>query len=255
MGLSSDRALKLGSKVIAATAGKIVDTALAVGLAGTTLSPISAVAGAALGAAVKEFVEQLKAETSNLEAKLDLILREPLISACQTVLEVLSAQYRTVFEVQERERRLAVAFDNLMRAYNHTEAQDNDDRLIIRMYQAIVAALKEGGAPFAYLYVGQLYAAASAARGEAALLRDTAAAIDPQFFYEHRGDVIRHAVDWGHYYQLEESVHKTILDAEQRKEALLTRSVNLEKAATHMEVFCSLVRHVSEHRQELFAVA
>ncbi|GLH75070.1 hypothetical protein GETHLI_35730 [Geothrix limicola] len=253
MGPSSDRALRLAAKILAATAGKVTDSALVATLAGTALSPFSVIAGPALGVAVKVLIEQLTDETSKLEAKLDLILREPLLSACQTLQEVLSAQFRTAAEIQERERQLAVAFDNLKRAYNYTEEKNTDNQLVIRMYQAIVAALKEGGRPFAYLYVGDLYAVASEARGEAALLRDTATAIDPQFFEEHRGDVVRYAVDWDHYYQLQASVNKTIENEEQHKEELLTKAANLEKAASYMESLCSLVRKVAENRKELFA--
>jgi len=253
MGPLSDRALKVGAKVLAATAGKVADTTLAAALAGTALSPISAIAGPVLGVAVKEFIEQLTTETSQLDAKLDLILHEPMTSACQTVVDVLSVQCKTTAEVQERERRLAVAFDNLMRAYNYTEPKNTDIRLVIRMYQAVVAALKEGGRPFAYLYVADLYAAASKGRGEAAHLRDSAASINPEFFEEHRSDVVLHAVDWAHYYQLEESVNRTIVGEKDRKGALLAEAVKLEKAAGQIEALCSLVRNVAERRDALFA--
>jgi hypothetical protein len=177
------------------------------------------------------------------------------MTACQTVVDVLSVQCRTVAEVQERERRLAVAFDNLVRAYNYTEAHNTDDRLLIRMYQAVVAALKEGGRPFAHLYVGDLYAVASEARAEAALLRDTAASIDPRFFEEHRNDVLRYAIDWTHYDLLEEVVDKTIEDEKKRKDSLLAEAMRLEKAAGHMESLCLLVRNLAEHRHDLFAAA
>jgi hypothetical protein len=52
---------------------------------------------------------------------------------------------------------------------------------------------------------------------------------------------------------LEAGVDKAITDERQRKEALLSTALNLEKEASRMESLCLLIRIVAEHRQELFA--
>jgi hypothetical protein len=249
---SSDRALAMGAKIIAAAAGKIAETAVGAIFTGGPLSPISAIAGPALGMAVKEFIEQLTAETSKLDAKLNLILHEPLVSACQTIREVLSARYRTKAEVQERERRLAIASDNLIRAYNYTEAPDAEHLPVIRIYQAVVAALMEGGRPFMELYIQDLSSVTDKARDRAAFLKGHAASIDLKALEERRGGVMQYALPEGENLLIQLSGAMAIREAEEQKKKLLIEAANLEKTALFLESLCSFILSIAEHRQNFF---
>jgi hypothetical protein len=224
-------------------------------LLATPFAPLASIAASVVAAAVKEFVEQLREHTSEIEKKIDLIIQEPLESAVQTIIDVLSVRYDTEAESCERERQLSYAFDNLRRAYAYAAYQEASHRRLVRMYQAIVAALKEGGRPFALLCLADLRTLVVETRAEASSARTRAADIDPEFFERHRIDFVRYSVDYLHYEQNQEAVDQSIADAEEQKSQLLENSAVLEKWADHMESFCRFVEYVVNHRDEILRAA
>jgi len=86
----SDSYLPVVSKAIAAAASSVTDSSLKLLLAGTSLGPVAVIAAPALAALVSAVIEQLGKQNSQIEAKLDKIIAEPLAFARATLIDNLS---------------------------------------------------------------------------------------------------------------------------------------------------------------------
>lgn len=253
MSFSDESSFKVGCKVMAAVAEKVTDVGLQSILLGTSLSPIASITAAVLATGVKSVIEELDAQTSAIVEKLDLVLKEPLASAVEAVVDVLTVHCETAAEARECERQLSYAFDSLRRARAYTSAKGLPHRRLVRMYQALVAALKEGGRPFALLYVRDLRSLSSQVRKESLTARKQAAELEPESYEEHREAVVRYSIDYFDYYDNIAAIDKCIGDEERLKQLLTERAVALETWSERMDSFCLFVEHVCKHRDEIMS--
>lgn len=132
------------------TASRFGDVALTLVLSSAIANPLAQIVGVAL----KGLVKQLLSRISKTERMLNRILAEPLETAVGTIVAVLSVRPTTTEERAECSRQLDIAFDGLSKARSY--AQNESQRLVVRLYQCLVASLKSGGKPFVELYLGEL---------------------------------------------------------------------------------------------------
>jgi hypothetical protein len=231
--------------VLAETLGKTVEQSVKlIGgmllrkvLSAAVLGPGTDIAGAAASTLVKEFLRQTRAQ----EAKLDVMIAEPLESATFTLREVIAARGRPPAEHREVERRLGYASDNLQKAYTYATTLNHEMCLLIRAYQCVVCALKEGADPFLEAYLEELKAVARSTHDRALALRDDASAIAGIRSYT-RGERSGFA-----------NVSRGQVKAEQRKAALYQEADHLEDYANDIELFCDFVKRVAGARATILS--
>jgi hypothetical protein len=139
-------------------------------------------AAAVLAAIAKSLVGSLFEKTSAIEAKINRLISEPFETARNTLKDVFSAQVNSEEAMREVNRQLQKAFDDLRKAYTYAEDNDPEHRLLIRLYQAMVSSLLEGGQPFTDLYLKDF-----ARLIEAALERDRQATARVEELRQHPG--------------------------------------------------------------------
>jgi len=149
-------------------------TVLGTMLAASIANPAAAVIASVAQALIKAVFQT----TSSIERKLDVVLSEPLSTAVTTLTAVLSVEAATPEEQEECERLLTRAADDLAKAHTYAEKSDPPRCPVIRVYQALIAALRQGGRPFADLFLREMRDAAKGARSDAALAREEAEAIE-----------------------------------------------------------------------------
>lgn len=142
-------------------------------------------------------------------------------------------------------------FDNLRRAYAYAVDHEPSERGLIRIYLAMVAALKEGGKPFAKLYTDELRSWCKATRENADRTRGVAASIDPDFFDRNRAVIIGTPVNYLDLGQRELGVEKAIEDAHRDKKRLGEGAVRLDEAANSLDQFCCLADYVADNRKTI----
>jgi hypothetical protein len=226
--------------VFAKTLGKTVEqsvkliggTLLRNVLSAAVLGPGTEIVGQAASSLVTELLQQTRAQ----EAKLDVLIAEPLESAISTLREVIAAHGRTPAEHQEVDRRLGYASDNLQKAYTYATTLTPEMCLLIRAYQCVVCALKEGADPFLNAYLEELEAVAYSTHNQVRALRDDASAIAGIRSYT-RGERSGYA-----------HVSRGQIKAEQRKSELYQEADHLEGYASDIELFCRFVRRVANAR-------
>jgi hypothetical protein len=139
------------AKVVRRTGLKILESAgeetlkCFTGIILTTYLGVTAVAAAPLAAFAVAIAKRFAAELYTLpDQNTQSLVDEPLQTAVTTLNEILEARHKTPAERKERERLLESVSDSLRKAYSHTEGR-NEDQWKVRILQAFVAALREGG--------------------------------------------------------------------------------------------------------------
>jgi hypothetical protein len=128
-----------------------------------------------IAAVAKEVVERLLESTSSIDRKLEQILKEPLQTSVNSVREVLSMEPNTQSEKDWCNARLNHAFGDLAKAYSYAQSGAPEMCMVIRLYQAIVAALQPGGRPFVSIVVGEFQGVGDALKLRARQGREEAA--------------------------------------------------------------------------------
>lgn len=137
----SDGVQKASEETVKKYGEDLLKTVLPALLSAVIAGPLAAGAAAAVAATVESIFKQ----TSATERKLDRLLNGPFKTAVTTVREVLSEQVRTKAEEDRANRRLEFSVEELQRAYAYAESKSPERLLLIKLYQAFVAALIEGG--------------------------------------------------------------------------------------------------------------
>jgi hypothetical protein len=246
--------MKVTVAAVSAGAEKVSDFSITALLSGSPTGIAVQIGAFALIAAVKVLTEELYAQASGIEGKLDAIIAEPLLTARQILNEVAQINIRSREEQKECDRQLANAFDGLRRAYSYAIKQESDQIEQIRPYLALVSALKEGGKPFADLYIGEFRRRGEDETRKAADARRASDSCDPDFFERHREDVTRSAIDQGHYYLLQVSVDEAIEIEKRRKQEFLEEAAISERNAIRIEGFCRFVELVASNRARILAI-
>lgn len=229
--------------VFAKTLSKTVEESVKL-IGGTLLRKVLSAAVLGPGAeivavAASTLVTELLQETRAQEAKLDAVIAEPLQSAISTLREVIGAPARTPEEHQEIDRRLGYASDNLQKAHTYATTLSPEMCLLIRAYQCVVCALKEGAERFLEQYLKELQAVALTTRKQVRALRDDASAIAGIRSYT-RGERSGFA-----------NVSSAQVRAEQRKVELYQQADHLENYASDIELFCNFVRRFASSRLQI----
>lgn len=187
-----------------------------------------------LAAAAKGIVRELLQSTTSIEKKIDRMLTEPLQTSMRTFIEVISAAPKDRTELEESYRRLDVAFDDLNKAYTYASPEE---RLLLRLYMTLIAALKRGGGAFVRLYLNELASVASEAREAATQADEEARHAEHVLNWLTNKPVSARAQDgWmaGREYQAE------------HLDRLLARSRRLRIGAEELETFCRFVTRLAQ---------
>ncbi|MCK4409926.1 MAG: hypothetical protein KAW67_07560 [Candidatus Eisenbacteria sp.] len=248
---TSGLALRVASAAIDQAAGKAVGVAACALLAASAPHPMIGVVGAALGGAARALVAALLDRCNIIEEQLDAVLAEPLRSAASTLEDVLSVPAQSPSELRELDRQLGVAFDRLRTAYEYASLRDRANCLTVRLFQSIVAALKEGGAPFAEQYVDDLRVLVCDSLERARVLHQEAQAIP----LESREDVVDAVFDSPPDAFMQPAILAGALqeweDRRARKEALAGAAADSANDAEALDRFCSLVERFRDNRRML----
>jgi hypothetical protein len=141
----------------------LLKTVLPALVSAAVAGPLAAAAAAAVAATVESVLKQ----TTATERKLNRLLAAPFRTAAQTVHEVLSETARTPAEEAHANSRLCGALDALQTAYAYAESESPDKLLLIKVYQAFVSALVEGGGASMRRHLSDLRRLATSAEDEA----------------------------------------------------------------------------------------
>lgn len=211
-------------------------------------SPVAAI----LAEAFKTLISRVLKETEAIEVKMNLILAEPLRTAVATLRDVLAVTPLDEAEIAECDRQIAQAFDSLRKAEAYTGTDAVSQRTLIRMYLALAVALKQGGRPFAELYVKrmrlierELRGVSQAARREAESLRETDFERGQREQWERRQD--------SYPDQLERRVGSSFSRAqrESQRGKLLADAKQFETDADQLVLFCDFIIAVSQRKIDL----
>jgi hypothetical protein len=213
-------------------------------------------AAAVLASVTKALMHAVFHTTSSLERKLDVLLSEPLSTASTTLTTVLSIEATTPEEYEECERLLTRAADDLAKAYTYAENSDPPQCLVIRVYQTLIAALRQGGRPFADLFSRDLLAEAETARRESSDTRDEAERIgrrDPATIEKLRDSWIEAtpAFDGAHR-PVSMAGFQEMLTG--REAHLLTTAAKLDRKVKAWQSFCAFIDILAAHRAEVLKV-
>jgi hypothetical protein len=171
----SDLAIQVLSKALGSATEESAKEATRKALIHIISAAVAGPTAIVIAAVAKEVVEGLLKTTSSMERKLDQILKEPLQTSVNSVREVLSMEPRTQREKDWCNDRLNHAFDDLAKAYSYAQSGLPEMCMVIRLYQAIVAALQPGGRPFVSIVVGEFQAVGDALKLGARQSREEAA--------------------------------------------------------------------------------
>ena len=246
------------AQALTANTGEELLRAVLPAVAGTLAGPLASGAAAMTGAVVKAIFRQ----TSATERKLNKQLAAPFKTAARTVEDILSEQALTDAEEADATRRLEAARERLALAYTYAEDHSPERRLLVTVYQALVAALLEGGGAALRRYLQELRGLAEAARHRAAGEVAEADRVKTR----GPGVVTEELEIWGRTSRFvvrnpfaRESVFPIGLPSEEQINDFLRareaghrrRAAGLEKKAADMETLCLLLEGVHQNRREL----
>jgi hypothetical protein len=231
-------------------------------LINTIAAPIAGPLAAGAAALLGSFAKQLLKETNSIERRLNKLLAQPFNTASRTVREILSEEVRDAAEGSRATERLKRAAELLDEAYTYAESESPRRRLLVRVYQSLVAALIEGGGAALRRYTDELRQLAGRARQEAEHQRTDASRTrerDPAIvreIYEWHGKfagiapgIPPHLREAGFRPMLPRSHLSDILRA--RAEGDIARAEQYEANAQSLERLCTLFENVHQHRQEI----
>ena len=243
---------------------RVLDTAVGAGVTSTVRAVGSTILGTLVSRAIADPVAAVLAEvakllvgelfnaTSQIEKKLDAVLKEPLETSATAIREILSTDYRTKSQTAERDRQLAQIFDNLRKAYTFAQQAQPDKCLTIRMYQCFAAALHEPNEPAVALYLPELERAAAEARATAEGLEETAKTIELEDYNSAAHQ--RREVSWmigvdGMDRRM--AFWQNEMNKQGKKEGLEESAKDLRRQANEMDAFCDFIRAVVRDRDAL----
>jgi hypothetical protein len=249
---NADLALKVVSKTLSHE--------VSIGVADVGKQILAVVIGAALGAPVASLlgsvagalIEELFDSTQSIDRKLNAILNEPLRTATSTLKEMFSVDVTTVDEDNERNRQLALAFDNLRRAHSIAGEMDDAERAeLIRLYQCVAAAAMPGGGAILKLWLPELRESANIASKRAARCREQAAAIE-----DVTEEDVKNAQEFLQSYGPEGQMYgggvwQQLAQRSDTKAALNGEAINLDRMAKEMDQFCDFVLLLANNRSRV----
>lgn len=155
-------------------------------------------ATAAIGAIVEFLVSKILDETleiqRQLNLRLDAILLEPLGSSRKILTDVLQVNISDPETMQEVNRQLDVAYDNLTKSLTYAERVNSEVVLTIHAYMALVCSIKHGGREFAKLHITELMKSAGELREKRTELQSRERELIKMADDEHQR--MERAADW-----------------------------------------------------------
>jgi hypothetical protein len=136
------------------------------------------VAGGVIGF-ILPLLRRLFDQSDAIARRFNPILDEPFLTVARALRDIASVEIRSLDELREWQRQLAVAFDSFARGRTYAEMHALDRVQLITFYQSLTAALMPGGRPFAELYLVQLRGGVAELRAEADRLQKGADATRP----------------------------------------------------------------------------
>jgi len=231
-------------------------------LLATVAAPIAGPIAAGAAAMLTTLAKGVFRETSAIDRKLNKILAQPFKTASQTVRQVLSEEVRDSAEEARATERLKRAADQLDEAYTYAEADSPQRRLLVRVYQCLVAGLLEGGGAALRQYLGELRWLGARARDQANRERAAAARVrrrDPGVVaevYELRAKLAQSnpalykpLLMGGWVPPLPEAHLNEILDAQANGH--IRRAEEYEQNAEALEQLCVLLENVHASKREI----
>lgn len=134
---------------------KTVEGLVVHGLAPLLTGIVTEAVAGTLSGVIGVLLRRLFDHSKIIAERLQLILDEPFLTASQTLRDISLVDIRSPEELQECRRQLALAFDNLSKAYTLAKVNAPGRLQVIRFYQCLTAALMSGGRPFAELYLAE----------------------------------------------------------------------------------------------------
>jgi hypothetical protein len=199
-------------------------------------------AAAPLAAVVVAVVKQFEVELrSAQDENITQLVDEPLNTAVTTLDDILGMRHETPVERKECERLLESVADDLRKAYSHA-GNKSEDQFRIRILQAFVAALREGGGAFLRLRVGEFRRYAIECRAMALQRQQEAEGIEKLW-----ADSSREPRDLA----MRSEARRVRIMAFKHIESLKQQAEQLRDSAHGLEGYCNFLTTVSTHKQLL----
>lgn len=226
-------------------------------------APLAGPMAAGAAAMVSTLIGTLFKETSATDRKLSKLLQEPFKTATRTIKRVMSEDVRDDAEEAYAARRLQFAADELERAYTFAEDEAPKKRLLVQVYQSLVAAFLEGGGAAMRKDLEEFRALVLVARERATRCIAEAERV------RNRGDgVVAEELElWGKISTINqggmvrrrEGPFPLGLPSEEQLQSFLAsreaghrrRAADFEQWAEDMAAFCKLAEFVHQHRHEI----
>ena len=226
-------------------------------LLNTIAAPIAGPLAAGAAALLATFAKRLFQETNSIERRLNKLLSQPFKTASRTVREVLSEEVRSTAEEARATERLKRAADQLDEAYTYAESETPQKRLLVRLYQCLVASLIEGGGAVLRRNMAELQLLALRARSEADRLKadaERARRGDPAFVANAYASARFGPIPMGIPTPNKEVRPwripvREILEAE--ADGFMRRAEQYVQNAETLERLCTLFENAQRSRQEL----
>jgi len=218
--------------------------------AGTLSGPLAA----GTAAIVSALAERIFKETGAIEDKLDEILTEPFDTAVRTVSEILLEETKDKDEERYANDRLERAASRLETAYTYTSRDLPEKRLLVRVYQCLVAALLKGGGAAMRRYLKDLRGLAAVVSLEAEKQKEAGELpADREGLREYYANF---SLKTGRYetltpFEQERQLGETERLVRRRQHEHRLLAAKLEEQAENMEKFCVLITRVHQNRREI----
>lgn len=194
---------------------------------------------------VKALIADYFKKVSSVDSKLDTLIAEPLQTAISILHEILILDFTNDIQKQVRREDLTSAFEKLRTAYSYAKQQSPESCIIVRIYQAIVAALIEGREPYTEYYVGELKELVTITRKRAREAGDMGRAIveidpDDASFSPRTGDEL---IDL----KLQFVRSQVWIERNARKATLLQEELTKTQYADDLETYCNFAINIMTH--------